>query len=259
MKQAEILKIVQSVGGNEFNFDEWYAKGWSSKKGGYSAKLASNLITYLKENRKVVKSCLDVCSGSGEFISLMRNVCSDCVGVDTAGGFINYSQSKYSDVEFKKIEKLYDFKLKKKFDLISCNGDVVNMFTIFSEWQTFFKTIYSHLERGGLFLFDFYTEAYLNSLSGTIYEEGDDLDYVSKRTQNNGLCVMSEIYYLKESSMYYRKTSDIMVETSFPTEEIKKELEKAGFKNIKFINASFDELSAKDLKTREKIYVLAEK
>lgn len=259
MKQAEILKMVQSVGGNEFDFDEWYAKGWSVKKGGYSAKLASNLIKFLKENRKIVKSCLDVCSGSGEFISLIRNICGDCMGVDTAEGFINYSKSKHSDVEFKKIEKLYEFKLKKKFDLISCNGDVVNMFTIFKQWQVFFQTVYNHLEKGGLFLFDFYTQNYLNDLNGTIYEEGDDLDYVSKRSQNNGLCVMSEIYYLKESSIYYRKTSDVMVETSFPIEDIKKELELAGFKNIRFIDVSLNELSAKELKSREKIHVLAEK
>ena len=104
MKQSEILKMVQSVGGNEFNFDEWYAKCWSVKKGGFSARLANNLIKYLKQNRKVVGSCLDVCSGSGEFISQMRNICTDCVGIETADSFISYSKSRYSDVEFLKVD-----------------------------------------------------------------------------------------------------------------------------------------------------------
>ena len=110
-----------------------------------------------------------------------------------------------------------------------------------------------------MFLFDFYTAEYLNSQQGTSYEEGDDLDYVSKRSQNNGLCVMSEIYYLKESSLYYRKTSDVMVETGFAINEIKTELEKTGFKKIKFVDINLNELTTKELKNRERIHVLAEK
>lgn len=259
MKQSEILKMVQAVGGNEFSFDEWYAKCWSVKKGGFSARLASNLIKNLKDNRATVGSVLDVCSGSGEFVSLMRNVCPECVGIETADSFITYSSSKYSDVEFIKVKKFNDFKLKRTFDLISCNGDVVNMFTIFSQWQEFFKTVYSHLNKGGTFLFDFYTKEYLDGLNGTSYEEGEELDYVSKRTQNNGLCVMSEIYYLKESSLYYRKTSDVMVETSFPIEDIKMALETAGFKNIKFVDINLNEITKKELKSRERIHVLANK
>lgn len=259
MKQAEILKQVQAVGGNEFDFDEWYADCWSRKKGHFSAKLANNLIAYLKENKKVVGSVLDVCSGSGEFISRLRNICTDCIGIDSADAYINYAQRKCPDVEFKKVNSLYDFKLKKKFDLISCNGDVVNMFTLFSNWQTFFKTIYSHLNKGGLLLFDFYTKEALDSFNGVIYEEGEEVDYISKRSQNNGLCVMSEIYYLKESSMYYRKTSDVMVETSFKVEDILNELTNQGFKNIKIVDINLNEIKPNEINNCAKLHILANK
>jgi len=259
MKQAEILKQVQMVGGNTFDFDVWYAECWSRKRGNFSAKLSNNLISYLKNNRKVVGSVLDVCSGSGEFVSGIRNICTDCIGIDTAEAYITYAKSKCPDVDFKKVDSLSNFKLRKKFDLISCNGDVVNMFTTIDEWVVFFKTISSHLNKNGLFLFDFYTKEALHGFSGVIYEESEDLDYVSKRTQNNGLCVMSEVYYLKESSEYYRKTGDVMVETSFEIEEIIKLLESNGFKNIKIVDISLKEIDKKDIKDYQRLHILCEK
>lgn len=259
MKQSEILKQVQALGGNEFDFDQWYADCWSKKKGGYSAKLANNVISYLKQERKVVSSVLDICSGSGEFVSILRNICMDCIGIDVADSYLNYAKSKCNDVEFKKVDSLNKFNIKKKFDFISCNGDVVNMFTTKEAWETFFKTVNSHLNKTGLFLFDFYTKETLDGFNGVVYEEGEDLDYISKRSQHSGLCVMSEIYYLKESSLYYRKTSDIMVETSFETAEIIKMLEDQGFKNIKFVDISLTEIPKERIKEYSRLHILATK
>ena len=259
MKQADILKSVQEVGGNQFDFDEFYARCWSEKRGGISFKLANNLINYLKEKNLAVGSVLDVCSGSGEFISNLRNICTDCVGIDTADGFISYAKRKCSDVEFIKVDRLHEFNLKRKFDLISCNGDVVNMFTLFDNWKTFFEVVNNHLSKNGLFLFDFYTKEYLDSLSGLVYDESENIDYVSKRTQNNGLCVMSEIYYLKESSMYYRKTGDVMVETSFKIEDILNLLKATGFIDVKLVGVDLKELTLDDLKVATRIHVLARK
>lgn len=259
MKQSEILKAVKSVGGNEFNFDVWYAECWSKKRGSFSSILSANLIKYLKKNRKVVGSILDICSGSGEFISSMRNICSDCVGIDTADAYLTYAKSRCHDVDFKKVNGFADFKLKRKFDLISCNGDVVNMFTLFEDWEKFFKTVYSHLNKGGMFLFDFYKKETLDSFNGVIYEESDEVDYVSKRSQNNGLCVMSEVYYLKESSQYYRKTADIMVETGFELEVIKQALINIGFKDVKVIDNTFTELSLKEIKELKRLHIICTK
>ena len=259
MQKTEIEKFVQSVNGNKFDFDEWYAEAWSRKQGGFSSRLANNLINYLKSNNRPVKSVLDVCSGSGEFVSILRNITTDCVGIDNAQGYLNYAKSKHSDVEFRKVDKLYEFKLKRKFDLISCNRDVVNMFTSFDKWETFFKTVYSHLNKNGMFVFDFYTENKLAGWQEVVFEEGADLDYVSKVSQNNGLCVMSDVYYLKESSIYYRKTSDVMVEAWFKLEDIFKALNDAGFKSFRLVDINFEELKESEIKDKNRIHVVAYK
>lgn len=259
MSKIDTQKVVKALGGNQFNFDAWYAEAWSKKQGYFSERLANKLIKYLKEKNIMIQSVLDVCSGSGEFISSMRNICTRCVGIDEADAYLEFTRSRYHDVEFQKVEKLYDFKLKEKFDLISCNRDVVNMFTQFKDWQTFFKTVYAHLNNRGLFMFDFYTEKKLNGWNEVIYEEGTELDYVSKVTQNNGLCVISEIYYLKESSLYYRKTNDVNVEAWFKNADILKALSDAGFKKITLMNSNFEPLDGVALSDANRIHVLAEK
>ena len=259
MQKNNVEKVVQAVDGNQFNFDVWYAEAWSRKQGGFSSSVANNLIKYLKSNNKPIRSVLDVCSGSGEFVSIMRNIVVDCVGVDNADGYLTYAKSKHNDVEFKKIEKLYDFNLKRKFDLVSCNRDVVNMFTTFDKWKTFFKTVYSHLNNHGLFVFDFYTEKKLSGWQEVIFEEGQDLDYVSKVSQNNGLCVMSDVYYLKESTIYYRKTADVMVEACFKNEEIFELLKAVGFKKIQVVDINMEPIAESEIQNRTRLHIIAEK
>lgn len=259
MQKNDTAKTVQVVGGNKFNFDKWYAEAWSRKQGGFSGTLARTLVRYIKANNIPIKSVLDVCSGSGEFTSLLRNIVPTCVGIDVADGYLEYARSNYHDVDFIKIAKLYEFKLKKKFDLVSCNRDVINMFTTFEKWQTFFKTVYSHLNKGGIFMFDFYTEKKLSGWKEVVFEQGEDLDYVSRVSQNNGLCVMNEVYYLKESSIYYRKTADVMVEAWFKTEDIIKALGDAGFTKIQIVDSSLQPIKEEDYKNFDRLHVLANK
>ncbi len=246
-----------SISEGSFDFDVWYAEAWSRKQGNFSFKLANNLIRFLKSRNIMIKSVLDVCSGSGEFISVLRNICTDCMGVDNAEGYLNFVRPKFPDVEFKKVDYLYEFDLKRKFDAISCNRDVVNMFTNWTQWEKFFNTIYKHLNKKGIFMFDFYTKKKLNGWNELIYEQGSDLDYVSKVSQNNGLCVMNETYYVKETNTLYRKTGDIMVEAWFETWDIVKCLEKIGFKDIKFVDIELNEV--KEIDELNRIHIIARK
>ena len=242
---------------SSFKFDIYYAEAWARRQGRFSFDLAHNVIRYLKSKQINVKSILDICSGSGEFISIMRNICTDCVGVDNADGYLNYVHTRYGDINFEKVEKLYSFDLKRKFNFISCNRDVVNMFVRWSEWEEFFKTVYKHLTKNGILMFDFYSEKKLKDWSELIYEQGDGLDYVSNVFQNNGYCIMNETYYLKETSALTRKTGDIMVEAGFSTEKIIDGLKVAGFNDVKVVDYELNPVS--DYSLMDRIHILATK
>ncbi len=252
LKEEEVKDLE-----TDYKFDVWYAEAWSRKQGKFSFNLANNLIRYLSSKHRNVKSVLDICSGSGEFISIMRNACTDCVGVDNADGYLELVRTKYSDINFVKVDALYDFNLKRKFDVVSCNRDVVNMFTDWEQWVSFFKTAYAHLNKNGIFMFDFYTQNRLEGWNELIFEQEDGLDYVSKITQNNGYCVFNEVYYLKETNTIVRKTGDIMVEGWFETERILNALDECGFRDIKFVDINLNEVN--DVKNLDRIHIIATK
>lgn len=241
----------------KYDFDEWYAEAWSRRQGYFSTTLANNLIKYLKEGNRDINSALDICSGSGEFISILKNVVSECMGVDNALGYINYVKNRYHDITFEYVKQLYDFKLKRTFDLVSCNRDVVNMFNNFDEWQKFFKTAHKLLNKNGYFLFDFYTQKKLNGWEEVIYEQAENLDYVSKVSRHETKTVFNEVYYIKQSTEYYRRTGDIMVEEAFPTDQILDALQKAGFGDIKLLNIDFSQIA--EPQNADRIFVLARK
>lgn len=258
-KKQELDKSAVDGSVNRYNFDLYYAEAWSRKQGHFSFSLANNLIAFLKAKKIKVKSVLDVCSGSGEFLSVLSNVIPKCVGCDIAESYLNYVKSNHRNIELFKVDNFYNFACKTKFDLISYNHDVVNMFNNFEEWKKCFKNAYGLLNKGGMLMFDFYTEKKLKNWDSTIFEQSDEIDYVSKISNQFGKCVMNEVYYLKQSTSYYRKTSDIMVETYFPTEDIIDAVKKAGFTKIQPIDKDFNFLSMDSLSGLDRIHLLCTK
>ncbi len=247
---------MQAKTGNTFGFDEAYAESWSKMRGSFPSKLANNLIKYVKANNIGIKSVLDICSGSGEFISIMRNICEKCVGCDTADGYINYVKRTYPEIEVFKVKNFYDFKTKEQYDFLSCNQDVVNMFNNFDEWQKFFKNCAKIVKKNGYLMFDFYTEKKLKGANSIVFEEGEELDYVSKTQDIHGKCVFNEVYYVKENSIHYHKTKDIMVETYYPNADILNAVKDAGFE-YKFIDMDFNEV--KDIDNLNRIHLLCKR
>lgn len=243
--------------GNKFAFDVWYAEAWSRRQGYFSFKIANNLKKKSEKEGRIINSVLDVCSGSGEFLNVCNTFIKDCMGVDNAGGYLDYVKTKYPNIKFKRIEKLYTFDLGKKFDLITCNHDVVNMFLKFEEWEEFFRSCFKHLNEGGELLFDFYSEEKMNTWEKVSFEQDYTLDYVQKVSNENGVCVMDEVYYIRENESLYRKTADKMIETGFPTDAILKAIQDAGFRSVEFINIDFEKVSRDD--NVERVHLLCKK
>ena len=246
----------QAEKGNNYGFDEAYAESWSKMRGNFPTKLANGLIRYVKENHIGIRSVLDICSGTGEFISIMRNICERCVGCDSADSYINYVKRNYPEIEVFKVKNFYDFKVKETFDFVSCNQDVVNMFNDFDEWKKFFANCSKIIKKNGYLMFDFYTEKKLKGANAVIFEEGDELDYVSKTQDVHGKCVFNEVYYVKENSIHYHKTKDIMVESYYPTEDILKAVKDAGFE-ITPIDMEFNKVS--DISNLNRVHLLCKR
>lgn len=237
------------------NIDYDYAVAWSLRQGEFSFNLSKNLVNYFNKNGIKVNNCLDICCGTGEFLNTMKKVGAKCTGTEVAQSMIDYNKQKYEDMTFVHTDTLADFKFKEKFDLISCNHDMVNSLETFAEWEKLFKTVKSHLAKDGVFVFDYYTKNKLENWDETIYEQSNDIDYVKQVKPKLGKSVIQETYYIKKTPEYYHKSTDILVESYYENEQVLESLKKIGFKDIKVLNYSLEPITS--LPRANRIHIIA--
>ena len=111
---------------NFFNRD---SKNWS-KKSQVSNKKIQNFVqlrnNYVYERLKKIKPkyFLDVGCGSGDLVNLSKTYTIESTGIDFAKKMIDIANKKFSKYKNLKFynNSIFDFKTKKKFDLISANG-----------------------------------------------------------------------------------------------------------------------------------------
>lgn len=240
------------------SFDKSYAAAWSADQGGFSYQLAQNLLSYLNRNNIPAKTCLDICCGTGEFLGNFAKVGFTCAGTEIAQSMIDFSKEKFPNMTFKLAKKVADIPVKGKFDVITCNHDVVNFQEKFSDWQEMFKNVASSLSKGGVFMFDYYTKKKLENWNEVIFEESDNMDHVRNiRKGIDNKCIISEVYYIKNQEGLYHKTFDILVEAYFENNEIVEALKKAGFKSVSLVDFSLEPISNPE--QRNRIHVIARK
>jgi len=171
---------------------------------------------------------------------------------------IDFSKEKYPNITFNIAKQVNDISIKGKFDIITCNHDVVNMQEKFSEWQDMFKKVYSSLSKNGIFMFDYYTKKKLENWKETIYKESSSMYHIRniKKGMDNK-CIINEIYYIKNDQNLYHKSFDILVESYFENELIVKALQTAGFKQISLLDFSLEPVV--NPSERNRMHIIARK
>ena len=242
------------------SFDTNYAKAWSQNEGGFSSQVANNLVKMRAKGKMKFNSCLDILCGTGEFLNIMNANNVKVEGTEIAQSMIAVASEQLPTAKFHLTPNIQDFKTKSKYDLITCNHDCVNLIEKFADWEKFFANVNSHLNKGGYFVFDFYTKKKLQDWVEVKHEESSTMDYIKDiKPGIDNKCIMKEIYFIKEENGLYKKTFDILVESYFDNQEIIQALKKAKFKEIYITDIEFNELSVPEIENRNRIHIIAVK
>lgn len=242
---------------SDTQIDYDFAKAWDQSQGSFSAGIADRILNYSKDRNIKINSALDICCGASNLLNIFHNNGIKCVGTETRKGMIDYSKEKYPNIDFILTQKMSEFPTKQKFDLITCNHDIVNYFEDFEEWKEFFREAYKHLNGNGLFVFDFYTKKKLSDWNDTTFFSSEWLDYITD--VKSGIYDKTRItytYYINYNN-YCIKTRDIVVECFFENEQILDALKKAGFKEFSVVDENLNPLSNMDFADR--IHIVAKK
>ena len=121
----------------------------------------TNLIKkILKRYLPKSKSLLDLGCGTGQYSNLMTKFKLNVVGVDRSSSMLKIAKQKYKKnkrLSFIK-SNIGNIKIKKKFDIISALFHILSYHTSEKEINKFFSKSYSHLNKNGILIFDFWYE-----------------------------------------------------------------------------------------------------
>lgn len=232
-----------------------FARAWDNSRGSFASEFAENLINYANSNNIKIQSIMDICCGSSNLLRVFHNKGFTCVGTESRQGMFDYSKENNPDITYIKTETMYDVPGRHKVDLITCTGDIVNYFETFDNWLTFFKNVNKHLNKKGMFVFDFYTKTKLRDWNETTYTSSEWFDCLT--SIKSGLydkTVINYTYYVNYQN-YMIKTRDIVVESYYENNDIIEALNKCGFKNVQFLDKNLEPLSNPEY--AEKIHVVA--
>ena len=237
------------------NLDFDFARAWDLNQGNFAHGLAEKILNYANENNISTKTLLDICCGASNLIGYFENKGTSCTGTETRQGMYEYSKSKHEQSTYYLTEKIYEIPGKNKYDIITCTHDIINYMESFDEWIQLFKNANKHLNKNGVFFFDFYTKNKLQNWNETTFSSSEYLDFVM--TVKSGLYDKTSIsytYYINYDN-YHVKTRDLMVECYYETQMVIDALKKFGFKNVQVVDADLNPIEYFD--NMERIYIIA--
>lgn len=185
---------------------------------------------------------LDLCCGTGSAIEVFLDWGIEMSGLDGSAGMLAVASKKLKKRKVALYHKqLPKFRLlsrtdstrSEQFDLVTCFYDSLNYMTTQNDLRAAFKSVASHLQPGGWFVFDMNTQAALTQIwGGQVYAgTSDDIAWIWKnhyteRTQR-ATCETTCFYKVGKE---WKRFDELHTERAYPNDVIRRLLEQAGFR-----------------------------
>ena len=174
---------------------------------------------------------LDLACGSGIFMLLMTNDGYNVEGLDLSSEMLDNAYDLLMGNHIHPTLYLQDmskFMIDKKYDLITCYFDSINHLDSIQKVKDCFRSVYNHLNTGGLFLFDIFSKSrYKAAKDMVVSEDFDDFSYVWKTDIKEPNVLLHDISITAENNdihefynEYYYELKDIIDLSLFKIKKI---------------------------------------
>lgn len=173
-----------------------------------------------------VTTLLDVACGTGAVTSLLSRA-YQVSGLDISPGMLAVAREKLPGGTPLYVADMTSFRLSARFDAIVCAYQGVNHLLSLPAWKSFFRSVYWHLNPGGVFVFDIASLRYLMAMARIpkiVQQFGGHYLLIRVRTADGALFRWHiEVYQLQQDGTYTLLTQAIEM-TSFPVAQIREAL-----------------------------------
>lgn len=221
---------------------------WNRTQGNFSENVAGKILKFEKLQNLSFETVLDLCCGTANLLSVMKEAGKICTGTETSEEFCYYCQTTYPELNVVKVENLYDFSGLGQFDLITCTHDIINTIPDSKKLESFLSSVYEHLTNGGVFIFDYYTATKLRDWREQSFTEYEGLDTFKEISTKNGVTTITNTYYISAASetgnpAKVKKVEDEQKKHIIDDEKLRDALKSSKYRYMIKTDANFTPLS----------------
>ena len=221
MAYGEFAKIYDELINEDINYDE----------------MVTRIINICEDENINFNSYLDVACGTGNVTMRLATKFRDIFAVDLSEDMLReaFEKFKANRIKGKVIcQDMTELTLNKKFDLITSVLDSTNYIIEEDGIESYFKSIYDHLNDDGIFIFDINSYYKLSEILGNniyTYSE-EEVFYTWENTFEDDLLSMFLTFFVKKGDLYERFEEEHL-ERAYKEDEIETYLKNA---NLEVIN-----------------------
>lgn len=186
---------------------------------------------------------LDAACGTGQFAVRFARDGWQVVGVDRSAEMLNQAwQRKQRGLDLELVQQdLRSLNLGMRFDVIVCACDGVNYLCTEKDLASALQGFYTHLQPGGLLLFDISSRYKLSQVLGdnVFADETDDCAYIWRNywDSERSLAHMELTLFFREQNGWYRRFTEEHQQRGWTVAELQGQLKRTGFRSIKVYEA----------------------
>jgi SAM-dependent methyltransferase len=199
---------------------------------GDSSTEAAFIDSVIRQADKSAVTLLEVACGTGSIIALLADRYR-VSGLDISPGLLSVAREKLAVGTELYLADMSSFRIDAKFDAVICVFHGINHLLSLSAWKDFFSCAYTHLNDGGVLVFDTMTIGYLKmmaSLPKIVQDLGDNHLVIRVKAGWGAVFEWNiELFELQQSGRYELQT-EVIRTAAYPPEIVREAL------GEKFIN-----------------------
>lgn len=224
-------------------YDEY---GWDY----FSTTMGEAILKYFEANKKSIYNHLDLACGTGALCNFFYYNKIKSQGIDISKDMIGIAKNKNDKINFT-VEDMTDYKLNKKFDLITITCDAVNHVLEEFKIDTMFFNIHEMLNKDGYLIFDILNKDTLVLNTDIISNRGNGVIVKYFVTEKNNL-INTNIKIEIDNNLVFEYN---VLEKLYDIDYIKSILHKYKFNIVKID----DKILNENQRVKDKLYIICRK
>lgn len=183
---------------------------------------------------------LDLCCGPGQLCLYFLEQGFSVTGIDLSKRMLElaaHNAKMYQEKSNWTLSNISHFDLNESFDIITSTFSSLNLLQNLDELKSAIRCAYSHLEEGGLFIFDLTTRTGASSHNNNFFRDTDEYTIIVNgfyNQQNPDKAFLHFLGFFKNEENLYQRFEHHQIETIFDLNDVVTILQDTGFRDIEY-------------------------